>query len=98
MSKLTVEELEEQASKGLVIKEVVEVKTYRDPDHPDVIRKVCPYCGRVFDNFLLMHSGLIGCRDCATKRFAKRCAQFVAKNAVDKIPELVATAFMEGSE
>ena len=72
MSKLTVEELEVQAEEGKVIKEVFELVTYRDPNHPDVIRKKCPKCGKIFDKFLLCIDGLIGCNKCAAKDFVDR--------------------------
>lgn len=85
MSKLTVAELEEQTNKNQVVKQVFKVVTYRDPAHPDVIRKVCPVCGKVFDKYLLFRNGLIGCRKCAFKAFLKRCAQL----ARDQAPELI---------
>lgn len=84
MSKLTLEELEKHAEEGKVIKEVHELVTFRDPRHPDVIRKVCMHCNRVFDRFLLCVGGLIGCRECATKILVKRLGE-LAKLRVDEL-------------
>ena len=85
MSNLTVEELEKQAEEGKVIKEVFEVLTFRDPNHCDVIRKVCPLCGKVFDRYLVFAGGIIGCRKCGTKVFMTRLEEQAKKQLIGAI-------------
>lgn len=88
MARTTIEMLEQAVANGEYVKEVFEFVTYRNLTHPDVIRKVCPKCGRLYDNYLLCIGGLIGCRKCAQND--------LVKNFAAALPNRLATEILPG--
>ena len=64
--------------------EEVTFKFYYHKNKVQDVKKVCPFCKKVFDKYLLAVGPLVGCRKCAYEK-AKKRGIVIAKERLDKI-------------